>query len=147
MYPEHAPRILIVDDEPEVCRVISMFLSSREYSCATACNAKKALELMAIVSFDIVVCDVIMPGMSGFQLLKEIRSKYHETAVIMVTGDEVSDSEIESLRLGAYGVLFKPFDRGELLGLVEEVLEQGRCEIPARQSQQYIFKEAQTPIV
>src|SRR5512140_1166943 len=81
-------RVLVVDDEGQVRVLLQTYLESKGYCAAAAAGASPALETLEREPFDVVLSDVNMPGMNGMSLLKEIRTRYPEVAVLMLTGCE-----------------------------------------------------------
>ena len=119
-------KILIVDDEPDVCVLLSRWLTSEGYSCDTANNGQVAVQLLEQKEFDLVVSDIMMPGMSGIDLLTFVRSLFRDTAIVMVTAVDDRKTAVLALDLGAYGYVIKPFDKNEILISVVNALERRR---------------------
>ena len=111
---EAAPRVLIVDDEPYIRELIQRCLEMEGYDCHTAAHAEAALAALDDDSYQLLVSDIHMPGMSGMELLATVRQRHPDLAVLMVTGVDDRKVGIQALRLGAYGYLIKPFDVNEL---------------------------------
>lgn len=124
-------RILIVDDEEAVRTLFMSYLSER-YSCHAAANSEEALALLAGQSFALVISDMIMPGLSGVELLREIKSRFPDTAVIMVSGIDRPQRVLDTVRLGAYDYLVKPCDLDVLERCVERALERRSLLLRAR---------------
>ncbi|MCL4553365.1 MAG: response regulator [Candidatus Marsarchaeota archaeon] len=124
--PSEALTILIVDDEPEVCELLYHWLTSEGYECVTASSAEMALKLLEDNQFHLVLSDIMMPGMSGLDLLGLVRSGYPDVAVIMATAVDDRKTAIMTLQLGAYGFVIKPFDKNEILINVANALERRR---------------------
>ncbi len=116
LYKESDPkeRILVVDDEVEVCNALKEFLSLREYEVETALDGPTALKMVEDFKPQIVLLDIIMPGMGGLDVLKRIRNSNPEIGIIMTTA--VVDEEIakSTIRLGAYDYITKPIDLDHL---------------------------------
>jgi DNA-binding response OmpR family regulator len=108
-------RILIVDDEPNICEMLSRYLTADGYVCTTAASADIALEVLAAGQFHLAICDIMMPGMSGIDFLNIVTHLYPSLAVIMVTAVDDRDTGLMALELGAYGYVIKPFTRNEIL--------------------------------
>lgn len=108
-------KVLVVDDDTTVNTMLSEVLSRQGYRTETACAAGQALEKYRGGSFDVVVSDVKMPGMSGTDLLREIRAIDQDTAVILVTGYADLASAREAVKSGAFDYVLKPFDLDELV--------------------------------
>jgi DNA-binding NtrC family response regulator len=102
------PRILVVDDD-ETIRDTLYELLSEEYDCQTAQTAEQALARLEVDTYDVVLTDISMPGLSGLELLGHVRQKYPDTPVIIISG--ISDKEHAQglIRLGAFEFLLKPF--------------------------------------
>ncbi len=119
-------RVLIVDDEPAITVSLAKKLRREGYECLTANSGQEALELLASGPLDIVVSDVRMPGMSGLDLLKAIKSRDADTQVIMMTAYTDITLAIEALRNKADDYLLKPFNLAELSHSVARSLEHRR---------------------
>lgn len=114
--------ILIVDDEEVVRDVFSACLSEH-YLCSVVASAEEAMERLRKESFALVLTDVLMPGRSGIELLREVRARYPETAVIVVSGINRPQRVLDALRLGAYDYLLKPCELEVLEAAVARALE------------------------
>jgi len=113
--PDAGARILIVDDELPIRRVLSRLLEKESYRCATAANASEARELLAAEAFDLMLCDVTMPGESGFSLLASAGREHPDLAVIMVTAIDSPEAALPAAQHGAYGYIIKPFELNSIL--------------------------------
>jgi putative two-component system response regulator len=107
--------ILIVDDEDQITRSLKKLLTNNGYWCQTAANVGEARAALRERAFDVVLCDMKMPGESGLELLQDIFAAYPETAVIMITGVDEPELAKVALEAGAYGYLVKPFTGNEIL--------------------------------
>jgi two-component system NtrC family sensor kinase len=114
--------LLIVDDDKSVCSLFALCLCEK-YTCATAANYDEAMVHLAQRPFALVVTDLIMPGRGGIELLREVTSRYPDTAVVIVSGVDRSQRVIDALRLGAFDYLIKPVDLDVLELSVERALE------------------------
>jgi putative two-component system response regulator len=119
-------RILVVDDEVFIADLLSRWFTREGYQCAAASGGIEALELLDREEFHLVVSDITMPGMSGIDLLKTMKSRFPDTAVLMATAISDRETAILALKLGAYGYSIKPFDRNEMLINVANALERRR---------------------
>ena len=124
--------ILIIDDEAVVRQSLSRTLARDSYRCAEAGNADEACVKMEAGHFDLAILDIKMPGKSGLELLPEVKTKYPNTAVIMVTA--VTDVGVitQCMKSGAVDYIPKPFDPGEVSLSVRQSLEKRRFEIEMR---------------
>jgi signal transduction histidine kinase len=125
-------RVLIVDDEPVVRKLFLDCLSAR-YDCSEASSVNEALALLKKTEFSLVISDVIMPGLSGTELLRKIIENYPYTAVIMVSGVDRPQRALDAIRLGAFDYLIKPCDLDVLELTVERALEKRALLSNARQ--------------
>ena len=116
-------KILIVDDEPDVVKVVTMSFNLQEpdWLIRSAGNGETALDLVDRERPDLVLLDVAMPGMDGFQVLKEIR-RFSDVPVIMLTARDDELSKVTGLERGADDYVTKPFSHLELLARVRTVL-------------------------
>jgi len=101
------PRILLVDDEPEINEILSDLLSE-QYDCLKAGAAEHALEHLRKSEFELVISDITMPGMSGLDMIPHVKSVSPDTVVVMISGMQTVESAIDALRLGAFDYLMKP---------------------------------------
>jgi putative two-component system response regulator len=108
-------RILIVDDEASIRHSLNRLLSREGYTCETAADASRARRRLEANEYDLILCDVTMPGESGFSLLAHVQSAYPDTAVIMVTAVDSPVAAEPAARHGAYGYIIKPFDNSTIL--------------------------------
>ena len=108
-------RVLVVDDDSAVRKFMVEALSEAGHSVAAAADGEGALEMCRTGQFDLLVTDLMMPGMSGLQLLQEVRRTSRSTEVIVITAHASLDAAIEALRLGAYDFISKPFDNVDAL--------------------------------
>jgi len=120
-------KVLVVDDEPDMLKVITWSLSFQEpdWEVLTAADGEEALERVARESPDVVLLDVAMPEMSGFEVLREIRS-FSDVPVIMVTVREDEVDKVRGLELGADDYVTKPFGHLELLARIRAVLRRAQ---------------------
>jgi len=126
-----AQRILIVDDEEMVRTMFSTFLKEK-YTCETAASCNEALTHLANNAYALVISDIQMPGRNGVELLREIRSRYPDIAVIMISGIDRPQRIRDALQIGAVDYLTKPCEL-EVLGFsVERALERRDLMLTAR---------------
>jgi putative two-component system response regulator len=117
------PAILIVDDEPLVRDVLSRWLSAEGFVCRAAADGASAWQSLQQQPADLVTCDINMPGISGVELLRQIKGDDPDSAVLMLTGCGETDTAIRALTMGACGYLLKPVKREELVFQVQQGLE------------------------
>jgi two-component system, NtrC family, sensor kinase len=125
-------RILIVDDEAGIREMFAVWLREESYECTTAASADEALANLAKNTYALVISDMMMPGRNGVELLREVKSRYADTAVIMVSGVDRSQRVRDALRIGAFDYLIKPCDLDVLTLSVEHALERRSLQRTAR---------------
>ena len=121
---KQVPTVFIVDDEERMCRSLKAILQNSGYQVAFATSGESALKYFKKNDVDLVISDIHMPGLDGFELLETIHSRKPGTPVIMMTGDESVHSAVNALRKGAYDYLTKPFEPEDLLNTIENALQQ-----------------------
>jgi putative two-component system response regulator len=122
MSGEVRSRILIVDDEPEITAILSDLFFGK-HDCTTAGSAEEALKQLAEASYELVVSDITMPGMSGLEMIPHVRQDSPNTVVVMISGMQTVESAIDALRLGAFDYVMKPFDLRQVEAVVSRALE------------------------
>ena len=108
------PRLLVVEDDPALAQALALALSRRGFTVAQATNGRSALERATSESFALIVLDLTLPEMDGFEVLREIRAKGLTTPIIVLTARSTVGDRVQGLRLGADDYLAKPFDLDEL---------------------------------
>ena len=116
-------KILVVDDEKSVRYSFRKLFAGSRYTMYEAENFESAMESFKEIQPDIAIVDIEMPGKNGLELLKEIKTHYQETPVIMVTAYGSGDRVIKAMKHGAYDYVEKPFDIPYLFGLIDEALK------------------------
>lgn len=115
-------RILVVDDEDALRTVLSSELEGEGYKVASAADGSEAIEILKKEGFDLILLDIKMPNVDGFEVLKFVKESHPDTKVIMLTGFADLKNAIESKKLGAEDFVSKPYDLVDLLTTVERVL-------------------------
>jgi signal transduction histidine kinase/ActR/RegA family two-component response regulator len=117
-------RILVVDDEPGICDLLSYELSSQGYDVLTASNGEEALELVKKDRFNVIVSDMKMPKMDGLETLDAVKKVDPDVEVIMATGYGTIETAVTAMKSGAYDFIQKPFSNiQEVFALVEKAME------------------------
>jgi len=124
-------RILLVEDERKVASFIARALRENSYAVDIAENGEKALELNTDVTYDAILLDVRLPGMSGIQVCRELRQQGTEAPVLMLTARGLVEQRVEGLDAGADDYLTKPFDFDELLARIEALVRRSRNFAPS----------------
>ena len=113
-------RVLLVDDEEEFVSALSERLMLRGIEVESALNGEEALASLVDKEFEVVILDVMMPGLGGLEVLRQIKSTHPNTQVILLTGHGSTREGIEGMRLGAFDYLIKPVDIEEMLEKMKE---------------------------
>ena len=116
---EKQRRILVVDDEQTVRDFLQRVLETAGYTVITASNGLEALEKMSQFDISLVLLDIMMPGLDGFEVLDHMRQYEENIPVIMLTGIQEVPTKIDSLTLGADDYITKPFSVDELLARIQ----------------------------
>jgi DNA-binding response OmpR family regulator len=114
--------VLVVDDEPVVRDAIRLVLEQEGFSVACVAEAEAALDHPALATCRLVICDIMLPGRSGLEVVPVLRRRRPELPILIVTGRATSDLAAQTLEAGATAFLAKPFDDTELMTLVRRVL-------------------------
>ena len=114
-------KILVVDDEEDYCAVSKMILENCGYSVVTCNSGREALDILERMNLDLVISDLKMNGMSGYELLEEIKRREYDVEVIMLTAFGTIETAVEAMKLGAYTYVTKGNDPEELLIEVAKV--------------------------
>jgi len=114
-------KILIVDDEQEICQLVGMYLENNGYSWHQANNGEDALKLINQYNYELLILDIMMPVMDGWTLCKKIRET-REVPVIFLTAKGEEWDKVNGLKMGADDYIVKPFSPGELIARVDAVL-------------------------
>ena len=113
-------RVLLVDDEEQFVETLAQRLEARDFAVATAFNGDQALEYVKSKDVDVVVLDVLMPGLSGIDTLREMKRIRPLTEVIMLTGHATVETAIEGMKLGAFDYLMKPTEIEDLVDKINK---------------------------
>ena len=117
-------KILVVDDDKNIRRTVTMALESLDYFVHTAFDGKDAMMQLERDSYDLIITDLKMPGMNGMELLQRAIAKYPNVQIVLVSAHATVDNAVEAMKLGAIDFLQKPFTPKELRKIVCSVLEQ-----------------------
>ena len=119
------PVILLVDDNPQNLQVLARLLHKEKYLIEFAVNGEATLEWLKNKQFDLILLDINMPGMSGFEVCKKIRSekRMSEVPIIFLSAESERESILRGFEVGAQDFVIKPFDHRELLARVKTQLD------------------------
>jgi len=116
-------KILVIDDEPIVRTSCERTLAPEGYDVTVTASGKEGLEMLEKETFGLVLLDLKMPDMDGIEVLDNIKKKWPDTKVVMVTGYSTVDTAVQALRFGAFNFIEKPFTPDTLLKAVKEIFE------------------------
>jgi CheY-like chemotaxis protein len=119
-------RVLVVDDDDELRENLAELLGDNGFEAELAENGAAALARLSAAEFDLVLLDLVMPGMTGMETLAAIRQRFPATKVVMLTAFATVDNAVEAMRKGAEDYLAKPFRIDELLVTIRRILEEAR---------------------
>jgi len=115
-------KILLIDDEAEFVSTLAERLELRGYSSKTSEDGESGISMLESEAFDVVILDLMMPGLSGLETLRQIKVINSKLPVILLTGHGSTKEGMEGMRLGAFDYLMKPLDIGELLNKISLAL-------------------------
>ena len=115
--------ILIVDDEKNIRETVAMFIQTLGHTVETAADAETALGVIERQDFDLVMSDVRMEGLGGLGLLRQLRERQRDTAVVLMTAHATAAQIAEAMSLGAYAFLTKPLSPHDVRLLINRVLD------------------------
>ena len=114
--------ILVVDDDEGIRTLVKKYLNENNYLVTTANSAEDAFEKIQIIKFDLIILDIMMPGKSGLEFIKENQKKL-DTPVILLTAKGEADERVEGLEVGADDYLPKPFEPKELILRIQNIIQ------------------------
>ncbi len=118
-------RILVVDDEVVVLGAVGKALRKTDYIIDSVESAEEALNLLCRTSYDLVITDLMMPGVDGLELMRRVRDAGSSAQIIMITGYPTIQTAMKAKKLGAFDYVTKPFTRQELVSVVVRALRKG----------------------
>src|ERR1700761_570579 len=116
-------KILIIDDEVNVSLLLSKFLTRNGFDVTTAATGTGGMELLKTIGFDLVLCDFRLEDTDGREMLKNIKSQYPKTGVIIITGYSDIKMAVELIKMGAYDYITKPLYPDEILNTITKAIE------------------------
>ena len=115
-------KILVVEDEKDLNNIISKHLKKNNFSVDSVYDGEEALKYSDYGNYDLILLDVMLPKMNGYEVVKHLRANKNETAVLMLTARDGIDEKIKGLDLGADDYLVKPFDFRELIARIRALV-------------------------
>ena len=123
-------RILLVEDEEKVSRFIVRGLIAESFAVDAAADGRKGLELATTYNYDLIVLDLMLPGLNGTEVLRQIRRTDHRVPILMLTARDAVADKVEHLEAGADDYLTKPFAFAELMARIKALLRRGSVDRP-----------------
>jgi len=120
-------RILLVDDEPDFADMLALRLEAADMEVQIADSGQECLRLLEKNHYDVIMLDLLMPGMNGVATLEEIRRRKHKTEVIIMTGHGPTQDLARCAELDAYDTLLKPADFDQVLAAIKGACKAGRA--------------------
>jgi len=134
------PKILIVEDDPSFREFLTLLLGGQGYEPHTADSGRKAIAFLKFCVVDLVILDIGLPDMDGYEVLDNVREQCPTIPVIAMTGYSSVESAVDSLKRGAYDYLEKPFKSDKLLKTVENALARSRLERERQQAEERLLE-------
>src|SRR6056297_1867373 len=116
-------KILVIDDERSIRNTLKDILEYEKYEVDLAEDGKKGIDKVKQGEYDIVLCDIKMPGLDGIEVLEQIHSLASDTPVVMISGHGNIDTAVESIKKGAYDFIEKPLDLNRLLITIRNAMD------------------------
>ena len=115
-------KILLAGDEVDLNNVVTRYLKKNGYSVDSVLDGEEALDYLEYSEYDLVILDIMMPKVDGFEVIKKLRDKGNHTSVLMLTARDSADDKVKGLDLGADDYIVKPFDFNELMARIRAVV-------------------------
>ncbi len=134
-------KILVVDDEEPLRRLLRKELGRKGFFVETAPDGQSALSLLKEAPFDVILLDIVMPGIDGISLMKRMKTDPSSPVIIVLTGKATVETAVEAMKNGAYDYLSKPYKLDELVIVINRAYEFGRLSIKNRLLQQELVRK------
>jgi len=118
--------IHIIDDEPIIHEVLGDLLTSEGYAVVNSSNGEEALEKHSPQAYELILLDLLMPGMDGIEVLKRLKKIDPHSVIIIITAYASVESAISAMKMGAFDYVLKPFEIPEMLNVIRQALDAGR---------------------
>ena len=136
--PPGGAQVLVVDDDDAIRSMIARILQKAGYHCTEERDPAGALAAADALDVELVMCDVNMPGGSGLDLVRRLRERHPDVAVLMVSGMDDPRTAASAIDVGAYGYIVKPFERNEILIAADNALRRRQLEIENQQHRKHL---------
>ena len=119
-------RVLLVEDDQATAKTIELMLKSEGYVCDSTDLGEDGLEIGKLYDYDIIVLDLMLPDMDGYEVLRRLRAARVDTPILILSGLNEPDSKIKGLGVGADDYLTKPFDKRELIARIQAIVRRSK---------------------
>lgn len=119
-------RVLLVEDDTSTAKTIEMMLKSEGYICDCTDLGEDGLEIGKIYDYDLIILDLMLPDMDGYEVLRRLRSAKVRTPILILSGLSEPDQKVKGLGFGADDYLTKPFDKGELVARIQAIVRRSK---------------------
>src|SRR6201992_3986584 len=119
-------RVLLVEDDASTARSIELALASEGIVCDTADLGEEGLEIGKIYDYDIIILDLMLPDLDGYEVLRRLRAAKIKTPILILSGLSAPDQKIKGLGFGADDYLTKPFNKGELIARIQAIVRRSK---------------------
>lgn len=119
-------RVLVVEDDLNIAKTLKLLLSSYSYAVDVSVDAESALQMVEAFTYDLVLLDVVLPGLDGISLCQTLRTRGYQMPILLLTGQDSGQQKALALNIGADDYVVKPFDAEELVARLQALLRRGR---------------------
>lgn len=134
-------KVLVVDDEEPLRRLLKKELARKGFSVEAVSDSASALLLLKARSFDVILLDIVMPGVDGISLMKKMKADPASPSIIVLTGRATVETAVEAMKYGAYDYLTKPYKLEELVIVINRAYEYGTLSRKTRLFQQELVRQ------
>ena len=115
-------KILLAEDEIDLNNIVTKYLKKNRYSVESVFNGEEALDYLEYDEYDLIILDIMMPKINGFEVIKKLRGKGNHTPILLLTARNSSEDKVKGLDLGADDYIVKPFDFNELTARIRTIV-------------------------
>ncbi len=119
-------RVLLVEDDTASAKSIELMLKSEGYVCDSTDHGEDGLEIGKLYDYDLIILDIMLPDMDGFEVLRRLRAAKVQTPILILSGLNEPDSKVKGLDLGADDYVTKPFDKDELIARIQAIVRRSK---------------------